>query len=67
MLAYLDANTGSIVVAALAGGVAGIAVLVKLYWNRILGLFSKSHKDKAADLQDQLVTADESAHEDTPA
>jgi len=67
MLAYLDANSGSIVVAALAGGVAGIAVLLKLYWNRILGLFSKQRKEKAAELQDELVAADDSAHEETPA
>jgi hypothetical protein len=55
MLAYLDANTGSIVLAALAGGAAGIAVLCKMYWNRILGLFSKKHKAKADEAKSELL------------
>jgi hypothetical protein len=62
MLAYLDANTGSIVLAALAGGAAGIAVLCKMYWNRILGLFSKKHRAKADEVKAELLE-----HEETPA
>jgi hypothetical protein len=33
-LAYLDAGSGSLLLQALAGGVAGIAVVGKLYWRR---------------------------------
>jgi len=55
MFAYLDANSGSILLAAIAGGTAGIAVLLRMYWNRILGLFSKKHKAAAAEARAQLV------------
>ena len=39
-IAYLDANSGSMIMAAVAGGLAGIAVLVKVWWRRFTGLFS---------------------------
>lgn len=58
MLSYLDANTGSMIAAALAGGGAGIAVLVKMYGYRFLGLFSKKYREKAAAERTELV-ADE--------
>lgn len=35
MLAYLDPGAGSMILQALAGGVAGLAVVGKLYWGRI--------------------------------
>jgi hypothetical protein len=47
MLSYLDASTGSMFVAALAGGAAGIGVLLRMYGHRFLGLFSKKQKSKA--------------------
>lgn len=43
-LAYLDAGSGSMILAALAGGVAGIAVVFKTYWRRIVAVFSKSKR-----------------------
>ena len=46
-LAYLDAGTGSMIIAAVAGGAAGIAVLVRMYWHRFLGLFSAKHREQA--------------------
>ena len=39
-LAYLDPGTGSMILQAVLGGIAGIAVLVKVGWRRIIGLFS---------------------------
>ena len=54
MLGYLDAGTGSMLVAALAGGAAGLAVLIRLYWHRFLGVFSKSHREKATEAAEQL-------------
>jgi hypothetical protein len=54
MIAYLDAGTGSLILAALAGGVAGVGVLVKLYWHRFLGLFSKKHRLAAQASAEQL-------------
>ena len=47
MLSYLDASTGSMLMAAFAGGAAGIGVLVRMYGHRILGVFSKKHKVQA--------------------
>jgi len=49
MLSYLDASTGSMLMAAFAGGAAGIGVLCRMYGHRILGVFSKKHKAQAED------------------
>jgi hypothetical protein len=37
--AYLDPGTGSMLLQVLLGGVAAVAVAVKLYWYRILRIF----------------------------
>ena len=37
-LLYLDPGSGSLLLQALAGGVAGIVVAGKLYWGRLLRL-----------------------------
>jgi hypothetical protein len=55
MFGDLDAGSGRMIVAALAGGLAGIVVLVKLYWNRFLGIFSKKRRSRAEDLSSELV------------
>jgi hypothetical protein len=55
MFSYLDAGTGSMIIAALAGGVAGVAVLFRMYWNRFLGVFSKKHRRKAELAQGDLL------------
>jgi hypothetical protein len=38
MGAYIDAGTGSMLVQAIAGGVAATVVFVKFYWHRLLKL-----------------------------
>ena len=46
--AYLDANTGSLLLQLLVGGVAGIALVGKLFWHRIrrfVGLDRAEHDD----------------------
>ena len=35
-LAYLDPGSGSIILQALLGGIAAIAITGKLWWNRVL-------------------------------
>jgi hypothetical protein len=35
MLSYLDPGAGSMILQALAGGIAGLMVVGKLYWARI--------------------------------
>ena len=49
MYAYLDVGTGSMLMAAFAGGAAGIGVLLRLYGHRVLGIFSKRHRAQAED------------------
>lgn len=36
---YLDSGTGAMILQVIAGGVAGAAVMVKMFWHRIRGLF----------------------------
>jgi hypothetical protein len=55
VIGYLDAGSGSMLLAAIAGGFAGIAVLVRLYWNRFLGLFSSRRRAAAAEAQAELM------------
>jgi hypothetical protein len=55
MLSYLDAGTGSMLMAAFAGGAAGIGVLPRLYGHRILGVFSKKHKAQAEETFGELM------------
>jgi hypothetical protein len=55
MLGYLDAGSLTVLTAALAGGLAGVAVLVRMYWHRILGMFSKKHRVRADEARAQLV------------
>ena len=38
MLAYIDPGTGSLLLQALAGGAAAVAVVGKLYWRRLTRL-----------------------------
>jgi len=35
-LAYLDAGTGSIILQAVLGGTAAVAVALKLWWHKVL-------------------------------
>lgn len=43
--AYLDANTGSLLAQLLLGGIAGIALVGKLYWHRLKGFLGLSKPD----------------------
>ena len=52
--AYLDPSSGSILIQILLGGVAGFAVLLRIYWRKIrrsLGLY-KSDSEKESSSQD---------------
>lgn len=39
--AYLDPTSGSMVLQLIIGGIAGVGVVLKMYWHRILGFFGK--------------------------
>ena len=43
--AYLDPTSGSIFLQVLLGGVAGVALAVKLFWHKILGLVGLGKRD----------------------
>jgi hypothetical protein len=69
MLAYLDAGSVSVVLAAIAGGVAGVAVFFKMFWHRILGVVSPKHREKAKQARAELAAkkADENPSPSKPA
>ena len=45
--AYLDAGTGSMILQAVLGGIAGLVVLGKMYWKEFTGMFRKAGKDES--------------------
>jgi len=44
-LAYIDPTAGGLLVQLVLGGIAGIGVLVKLYWDKLTGRFKKGPKE----------------------
>ena len=45
LLGYLDPGSGSMILQVLAGGVAGAAVIGKLYWKRLKNLLRVGKRD----------------------
>lgn len=43
--AYLDPGTGSILIQGLLAAIAGAAMTIKLYWRRIVQIFSSKSKE----------------------
>ncbi len=41
---YIDPGTGSVVLQAILAGVAGLAVLARLFWRRLTGLFRRGDR-----------------------
>ena len=55
--AYLDPGTGSILLQGIIAGVAGVVVVLKLYWYRIKNFFSpKGAKGMGEEIQDEYAT-----------
>jgi hypothetical protein len=48
MLSYIDPGTGSLVLQAIAGGVAAAAVTAKLYWSRVKRVFRREPDNEAS-------------------
>lgn len=40
-LAYIDGTSGGLLIQLLLGGLAGVGVIVKLYWRKVVGIFRK--------------------------
>ena len=49
--AYLDPGTGSMILQVVLGGIAGIAILGKLFWNRFKALFHFNKNKKACEVE----------------
>jgi len=49
MLAYLDPGAGSLILQALAGGVAGLVVFGKIYWGRVKRVLRFGRPDSNSD------------------
>lgn len=45
MRMYLDPTSGSMLLQLLLGGVAGIAVAIRLFWHRFVGFFGARKRD----------------------
>lgn len=46
--AYLDPGTGSMILQLALGGIAGMAVVLKLYWHKLKALFGRRGAKDAA-------------------
>jgi hypothetical protein len=69
VLAYLDAGSGSIILQAIVGGFAALAVSLKLFWRRILTFLHirKPEQDEAgAPMPAAAHTPGESREADRP-
>jgi hypothetical protein len=45
---YLDPGSGSVILQALVGGFAAVAVTFKLWWKRLTGIFRRNQDEDAA-------------------
>lgn len=57
-LAYFDPASGSLVLQMILGGIAGVALMVRIYWHKVLGLFGvrtpdPRQDDDSEDLEDE--------------
>jgi hypothetical protein len=53
VFAYIDPGSGSMLLQLLLGGVAGLAVIVKLFWHRLLAFFGVKKDARNTDTTDQ--------------
>ena len=63
VFAYLDPTTGSMVISAIVGIFASIALALKTYWYKIKGFFKRNQK-KDGSVQDTAVS--QSRKQDSP-
>ena len=50
--AYLEPGTGSMIVQLLLGGLAGLVVVLKMYWERLRALFGVRRSNKPTETKD---------------
>ncbi len=51
VIAYLDPGSGSLILQLLIAGIMGAGILVKVFWKRIKGFFTRSTEKKEDDTE----------------
>ena len=46
---YLDPGTGSMMLQVILGGIAAVAVAIKLYWHKLTSVFGLREKEETED------------------
>ena len=64
--AYLDPGSGSMLLQLVLGGLAGLAVIAKLYWHRLLGLFGMHSQQEESDSDTEAASLTPSPPPDKP-
>ncbi len=65
-LAYLDPGSGSMLLQLVLGGLAGLAVIAKLYWHRLLALFGMNAQQEESDSDTNSASLSTSDSSDGP-
>jgi hypothetical protein len=52
--AYIDPSAGSVLLQLLLGGLAGVLVALRLYWNRLSAFFRRRQVPAARDERDRI-------------
>ena len=53
--AYLDPGSGSVILQAIAGGFAAVAVTAKLWWKRVTGIFRRNQDENTSATPEESV------------
>ena len=64
--AYLDPGSGSMLLQLVLGGLAGLAVIAKLYWHRLLGLFGLNAQQEESESEAEAASRTTSDPSDRP-
>ncbi len=64
--AYLDPGSGSMLLQLVLGGLAGLAVIAKLYWHRLLALFGRHPQQEESDSETDSASLTPSDSSDGP-
>ena len=64
--AYLDPGSGSMLLQLVLGGLAGLAVIAKLYWHRLLALFGMNAQQEENDSDTNSASLSTSDSSDGP-
>ena len=64
--AYLDPGSGSMLLQLVLGGLAGLAVIAKLYWHRLLALLGMHPQQEESDSEIDSTSLTTSDSSDTP-